>query len=253
MLLSVNAVVICERKINEYDRVLTLLTENKGIIHAYAKGASKIKSGMIAATEMFCYSQFQIFTRGEKSFIDKAEVINIFFGLRQDFLKISLATYFCQLVLEIVPPLDCEDSYIRLLLNTLYFLEKDKISRSLLKPLFELRLLALCGYMPDLVTCQCCGYLNTETIYFSPNLGIILCDNCCPDKKNMMNVPSGVFAAMRHIVYSDISKLFNFTLTPEAIAVLNQVSRKYLLCQVEKMLPALKYYEDMVAVMETNK
>ena len=246
MLISVNAVVICEKKINDYDRVLTLLTENKGIIHAYAKGASKIKSGMMASTEMFCYSSFQIFTRGDKSFIDKAEVINIFFGLRKDLLKISLATYFCQLMSELVPPFECQDAYIRLLLNSLHYLEKDKLERDLLKPLFELRILTLSGYMPDLVVCEACGTLETERVFFSPTMGNIFCENCYPkNDSSLIEVTGGAFAAMRHIVYSDISKLFKFGLGEESKRILNRVSRAYLLCQVEKMLPALRYYEQI--------
>lgn len=247
MQVSIEAVVVREKRLEDYDRLLTLLTRDKGIITAYAKGAAKLRGSMVSSTELLCYSRFQIFQKGDKYFVDKAESNTVFFGIRQDFDKLSLATYFCQLLCELVPPLDCEDGYLRLMLNALHYLEKDKMSPTLLKPLFELRLLSMAGYMPDLIACCGCGELPDGKLFFSPSDGVVYCEECRPPvRSDIFEISAGNFSAMRHIIYSDFNKLYSFRLSDTGAWELNRTCRTYLLAQVERMLPALSYYETLV-------
>lgn len=244
MQLSADAVVIREKRLEEQDRLLTLLTRDRGVIAAYAKGAGRMKGGMVSSTELLCYSHFRLFQNKERTFVDSAEGDTIFFGIRQELEKLSLATYFCQLCCELVPPLEQDEGYLRLMLNSLHFLEKDKLAPGLLKPLFELRILSMSGYMPDLVACSACGELRGEELWFSPVTGVLFCGDCRPRADaTLLPLSKSCFEAMRHIIYSDFDKLFAFRLSPESAAELGRVCRAYLLSQVERMLPALNYYE----------
>ena len=56
-----DALVLRERKLDEQDRLLTLLSADRGIITAYAKGAGRMKGSMAGATELLCYSHFVLF------------------------------------------------------------------------------------------------------------------------------------------------------------------------------------------------
>ncbi|MEG1874054.1 MAG: DNA repair protein RecO [Angelakisella sp.] len=246
MQLLTNALVIREKRLEEHDRLLTLLTPDKGVITAYARGATRLKGGMVSCTEQLCYSSFKLFWRGDRVFVDNAESDTIFFGLRQDLDKLSLATYFCQLCTELVPPLDANDQYLRLMLNCLHYLEKNGMDRRLLKPLFELRILSLSGYQPDLSACAVCGGLCAP-LWLSPQGGTLYCDGCRPaDASSLIPLTDGVFQAMRHILYSDFTKLFHFKLSQAGAAELCRVSKQYMLAQVERVLPALNYYETIV-------
>ena len=142
MQLSTDAVVIREKKLAEHDRLLTLLTRDKGVLTAYARGAGRLRGSLLASTEFLCYSHFQLFQNRDRTSVDRAESEMVFFRVRQDLGKLSLATYFCQLCCELVPELDCDEGYLRLLLNSLFQLERDKMPPQLLKPLFELRCLS---------------------------------------------------------------------------------------------------------------
>ncbi|MEG0541425.1 MAG: DNA repair protein RecO [Angelakisella sp.] len=246
MQLSVDAVVIREKRLEEQDRLLTLLTRDKGVITAYAKGAARMKGGMVSSTEQLCYSHFWLFQNKERTFVDKAESDKVFFGIRQELEKLSLATYFCQLCCELVPPMESDEGYLRLMLNALHFLEKDKLPPALLKPLFELRILAMSGYMPDLVACSACGELEGEELWFSPTMGVLYCGSCRPKADTqLVLISKSCFEAMRHIIYSDFEKLFSFRLSQQSAKELGLVCRAYLLAQVERMLPALNYYETL--------
>ncbi|MEG1942876.1 MAG: DNA repair protein RecO [Angelakisella sp.] len=244
MLISTDAVVIREKRLEEQDRLLTLLTRDKGVITAYGKGASRMKGGMVSSTELLCYSHFRLFQNKERTFVDGAESETVFFGIRQDIEKLSLATYFCQLCCELVPPLETDEGYLRLMLNALHYLEKNKLPAALLKPLFELRILAMSGYMPDLVACCGCGELEDGELWFSPIMGVLYCGACRPKGDTaLLPLSKSCFEAMRHIIYSDFDKLFAFRLSEKSAKELGLVCRTYLLAQVERMLPALDYYE----------
>lgn len=240
-----DALVLRERKLDEQDRLLTLLSADRGIITAYAKGAGRMKGSMAGATELLCYSHFVLFQNRERCFADRAEANTLFFGIRGNLEKLTLATYFAQLCCELIPENEPAAEELRLMLNTLYCLERDKLPPLQLKAILELRLLTLTGYMPDLIACRACSGLPEDgVVLFDPSGGSICCPGCAPSGAvGLLPLPPGVFAAMRHIIYCDFEKLFQFKLGEENLPVLAHAVEQYLLCQVERILPALNFYK----------
>lgn len=242
---ATDALVLRERKLDEQDRLLTLLSAEQGIITAYAKGAGRMKGSMAGATELLCYSHFVLFQNRERCFADRAEANTLFFGIRGNLEKLTLATYFAQLCCELIPENEPAAEELRLMLNTLYYLEQGKLPPLQLKAILELRLLTLTGYMPDLIACRECGGLPEDgTVLFDPMGGSVCCPACAPQGAvGLIPLPPGVFAAMRHIIYCDFEKLFGFKLGEENLPLLADAVERYLLCQVERILPALNFYK----------
>lgn len=75
-----------------------------------------------------------------------------------------------------------------MLLNTLHLLEEDKKDMELLKSIFELRALAISGFMPDLVGCQSCGEYVKDSMFFLPVDGMIICSDCMSDTLEMTKI-----------------------------------------------------------------
>ena len=242
---ATDALVLRERKLDEQDRLLTLLSDEQGIITAYAKGAGRMKGSMAGATELLCYSHFVLFQNRERCFADRAEANTLFFGIRGNLEKLTLATYFAQLCCELIPENEPAAEELRLMLNTLYYLEQGKLPPLQLKAILELRLLTLTGYMPDLIACRECGGLPEDgAVLFDPMGGSVCCPACAPQGAvGLIPLPPGVFAAMRHIIYCDFEKLFGFKLGEENLPLLADAVERYLLCQVERILPALNFYK----------
>lgn len=247
MQLTTDALVIRVRNMDETDRLLVLLTADRGLITAYARGARKWKGATASATELLSYSHFVLFQNRDRTYVDKAELNHLFFGLRQNMEALSLATYFCQLLTELVPEEERGNGPLRLILNALSLLDGGKMDRPQLKAIFELRLLTMAGYMPDLVECARCGCAPDERVWFDPVSGVIHCPDChTPGDTGCFSVSPGVFSAMRHIIYSDFEKLFSFRLSPSSLEELQRVSEAYLLAQVERVLPALNFYKTIL-------
>lgn len=240
-----DGVVIRVKSVGD-DRLLTLLTRDYGVISAAARGANRPRSSLASSTELFCYGKFGLFRYRESNTVDSAEVENSFFELRKDLTALSLATYLAELCVELAPPEESAEEYLRLILNTLYMLAKKKRSIWLLKPLFELRLLTMAGFMPDLTACGCCGKFEAEKdMLFDFETGEICCEECYSpedgDKKPVL-LPAAVLAAMRHIIYSRFEQIYNFSLPDEALYSLTRISESYLKYHLQREYNSLDFF-----------
>lgn len=233
--------VIREQSIGESDRLITVLTAERGLVRAFSRGAKKTKSKKLSATALLAYSDFT-FSKSKTSFsVEEALVKEVFFELREDVLKTALAQYFCELAYEF-----CEEDYeseeiLRLFLNSLWLLKGDKKSPEFIKSVTELRLMALSGYLPDLLACDKCGEYETGVMRFSPENGKIYCESCNPEGR-FFNVSSSVIQAMRYVTLSDFSRIFSFTLKEEALKSFCKISEDYLLNKTQRKFKTLEFY-----------
>lgn len=244
MKITTEAVVLRQRSIDEKDRLLTLLTRERGVVRAYARGAGAMKSALLSSTELLCYSHFVLFHHKERYSVDSADGNTIFFGVRQDVEKLALGSYMAQLCEELIPEGAEDESFLRLMLNSLHMLDKGLRSVDFIKPLFELRLLSMSGYLPDLVACRGCACFESDPMYFLPHSGSLCCPACLGEQElGTVALSPSLLAAMRHIVYSPFEKLYSFTLPPGALAALSRVTQAYLTARVERSFTSLEFYQ----------
>ncbi|MCI9159787.1 MAG: DNA repair protein RecO [Anaerotruncus sp.] len=246
--ITTDGIVLRERAVEEYDSVLTLLTKERGVITAYARGAKKPRGVLRVPGELLSYSCFVLFENKGKYSVDKADLNSLFMGVRGDVEKLSLASYFCQLTAELAPHEEPALDYLRLLLNSLYLLDRGKRSCGFVKAVYELRLMTMAGYMPNLVACTGCGCFESDVVYFLPQSASIACGACIQNyPENQIRVPLSrtVLAAMRHILYAKSEKLFSFTAPKEQLMDLNEITQHYVMTQIEKRLETLDFYLSM--------
>lgn len=251
MQIATKGIVIRERSVND-DRLVTLLTRDHGVINAFARGAKRLKGKLTSSTELFCYSRLVLFEGRDSYTVNAAECDASFFELRKDLDKIALASYIAELCCELAPKEEEAEEYLRLLLNTLHFLKTGQRDGAQLKAIFELRLLTMAGFMPDLVGCRGCG-AHEGRLLFLPSSGELACLSCRakdpPESiEETIELPPPVLAAMRHILYSDLERLFSFHLTEGNLRLLAHVSERYLLCQMGRSYKALEFYHSLAAL-----
>lgn len=244
MRLQTDGLIIKTRNIGEADRLITVLTRDHGIVNAFVRGARKMKGRMVSSTQQFAYSRFVLFSGKDAFVVDEAETIRLFFrfGSGDDIEKISLAYYFAELALALSPQGDNAEGFLRLLLNALSFLSDGKREPGLLKAVLELRLLAMAGYMPNLLACEECGAFVTDVMYFSPEHGSLYCSDC-RRPNGCAAAGKGVVTAMRHIIYSEFEKLFAFSLSPDSEKQLSYITEKYLFAQTQRHFQTLDFYK----------
>lgn len=242
---TVDGLIIKEQNIGDNDKLVTILSRNEGIISAYASGAKSIKSRKGAATSLLSYSSLTIKKKGESYRITEASPIEVFFKSGNDIEALALAQYFCELSLNYAPSDDNSELVLRLILNALYFLGERKRNIHLIKAIVELKLMALIGYMPDLVACKKCYKYENDLMYFDTNEGFLYCSQCVPYEKGFAVINGTLITAMRHIIYSEFSKLFSFTLPDEAAVALSSITEKYLINKTENNLKTLQFFSSL--------
>lgn len=245
MNIKTDGLVIRESVTGEADRVVTVLTRDYGVIRAFAHSAQSIKSKNLAATQLLCYSQFNIYKSNKNVFsIQEATAKDLFFGLRCDIVSLSLAQYIAELANELAPREESADEFLRLILNCYWFLMEKKRAITLLKATAELRMLSLSGYMPDLLGCDKCGTYKNDPMYFCSSSGKLYCPDCLPAQR-AVKISPGVLAAMRHICLSSLDKLFHFTLSPEGMETLCEITEDYVTKTTMRGYKTLDFYKSM--------
>lgn len=230
--------------IAENDRFVAILTRDRGLIRAAARGARSVKSRSCAATQLLCYSRLSLVPGRDKYIIEDAQPQELFFPLRQDLERMTLAQYFCELALHLTPVEAPAEEHLRLFLNALHYLAQGERDPLLIKAIVEGRLMCLEGYMPDLTGCAECGRTDGAAFVFSPSGGTL----CCPDHPappDAMPLTSGVLTALRHILYGDFARCFAFSLPPEDTAELARVTQRFLLVQGQRRYATLEMYRTL--------
>lgn len=240
---TLEGIVLKERTVGEQDKFIDVLTKEKGLIELSVRGARKINGKSSSSTQLFAYSRFCYDIRRNKPCLNSAEPIHIFYGLRNSLTALSLASYFADILRFCTASLTDSGNVLRLFLNTLHFLEKGLRSEALLKSVFELRLMAEIGFMPDIVCCRSCGSFEPDEIYFSMKDCCFRCCNCGSVDENSYKLTISELSAIRHIVLADFNRLFNFRLSDESLSKLADFSELYIKSQLERNFNTLDFYK----------
>jgi DNA repair protein RecO (recombination protein O) len=245
---TTDGLVIKENNVGESDRVIVILTRDKGLISAFVTGARKPKSKNAASTALLAYSSFTITKTKDTYRITEAESREVFFGIRQDIERLSLSQYICELCQVLVPYEVESENLLRLALNTLHFLAQNKKDIYTLKAIIELRMMTIAGFMPDLLGCKMCGSDQNFPLFMDVLGGEIVCGNCKTTgdiSGSFLELDKTTFAAMRHLVYSDLERLFSFSLPIEHAKYLSFVTERYLLAQTEHRFKTLDFFHSL--------
>lgn len=242
--------VLAQRSAGDRGKFIDVLTENNTVQEVFVRGGKKNTSSGLSSTQLFSYATFSLYQRQNRLYLDSCEPIRIFYHLRESLSRLSLAAYFGELIrLSVrefqVPNENCD--VMRLMLNTLHFLEGGMRDEALLKPIFELRLMTELGMMPDLLVCRTCGAFSPKRLYFSVEEGCFFCVGCAapPDTQTSVLLRTPALQAMRHIVFSDYTRLFNFKLGKSNLAALGLCTERFVQYHLNSRLDTLQFYHSI--------
>lgn len=244
MTFQTQGLVIRETEAGEKYRQVTVLTAEYGLLRAFVRRRSGKRDNKSAGTDLMCYSRLDISKGRGDYIINDARPLRRFTWSPADVSAVYLAMYFCQLAELLVTDTGHTGECLRLLMNALYLLSQGSRSQPQLKATVELRLLSLCGYLPDLTGCAGCGAYEAPQMAFLPGEGCILCENCHrPGSRPAVPLTPDALHAMRHIVYADFARVFSFRLTGPSLQALSAASEAYTLSTLQEEPKALSFYK----------
>lgn len=258
---KVNGLVIFDREIGENDKLLTILCEKYGKIFVIAKGVKSMKNRNMCCSHIFSYASFVIRRKGSYYYLVDSDLIENFFSVRNDILKFSVASYFCDVINHVAQEGVCEDDLLRLALNSIYALSIEKYEIEHVRCAFQLRVIAEIGMAPDVHSCTKCNKENDLFGYLDLIDGVVICNDCQNKinfeieenpfterglQKPIATINPSVINSIEYIINSDIKKFLSFSLDNLDCDILYYLSEKFLINQLERTFYSLDFYKALL-------
>lgn len=210
---KLTGIVLKTVPIGEYDRRVVILTKERGKISAFAKGARRPNSRLVAAASPFAFGEFKIYEGRTSYNIAEADIRNYFEGLREDFAAACYGMYFLEVADYYTRENNEETQMLKLLYQSLRALSAKGLEKELVRYIFEVRALMADGEYPGIPEGR---EWKESTLY-----------------------------AMHYIEKSPIEKLYTFTVTGEILEELKQITGIYRRRFIDREMKSLSILEGM--------
>ena len=261
---AARALVLRTRPLGEKDRIVVLFSPERGRIDAVAKGARGAKSKLAALAQPFVIARFLLVTGRSLHIVSQAQIESSHAGLSAS----VFATAWAYFVLEVAHtiPEGLPDSrgfeIVEVALNALENAPDDE-AREAAGIWFEVQWLAHQGFAPTIGFCVECarkisapGSANapgsaSARIWFGPNLGGTLCDECSHRDGGALLVGAASLRALHRLERSNRAPLSlgeaPFVLDANASAELGQCVRRSMLAHIAPRFKSLPFLEELRA------
>ena len=238
-------IVLRQTETKETDKILTVLTPELGRLTLIARGARRRNSPLAASSQALAYSEWTIYRRQNWYYASEASTIELFDALRQDIERLALASYFAELAESVTAEDEAAGDVLSLLLNALYALSALQKPPALVKPVFELRLMALCGFEPLAQGCAVCGKEQPERPMLDVAEGTVHCAACRRPGGAALPLTEGALAALRHALYAEPKRLYAFETDGESLRTLGRAAEAFTAARLERTFRTLDYYKSV--------
>ena len=245
MHISTQGLVLREVNYKESDKLLTVLTAEGGKRTVKARGCRRKGSPLAAAAQLLVYSDMTLFEYRDYFTLNEAESLQQFWRVRSDLERLSLASYFAEVMEAVAVEGRPDPPALSLILNSLYALDRLNKPPALVKAAFELRLLCVAGYEPLLDACALCGKEAPAQPRLDLGEGVLCCAACGEGEGASRPLDAVSLAAMRHVVYGDPKRLFSFSMNGESMALMARACEDFLLTQLDRGFRTLDFYKQL--------
>lgn len=206
--------------IGDYDKRITVLTRERGKITAFARGARRPASQLLAVTGPFSFGEFEFFEGRSTYNLVKASISDYFRELPADPVKACYGFYFLETADFFAQEGSDESEMLKLLYQTMKALQRGTIDARLVRRVYELRLLLLQGEYPDVFSCRKCGR-KERLAFFSARHAGMLCESCGSEEGAVFCDESALYA-MQFILTSELKSLYTFAVSEPVLAALEK-------------------------------
>lgn len=239
--IEVTGMVLTAMPIGDYDKRVTILTTDRGKITAFARGARRPKSSLVAATNPFTFGVFEV-VEGKTAYnLVKSGIKNTFRTLADDMKKACVGFYFLEFAEYYCRENNDEKEMLKLLYQSLRALESGQFSDELVRVIFELKAMTINGEGPQVFSCIKCGQ-KENLDFFSIQRGGCFCRACGGGPKARTILDSTRYA-MQFIEYTPVERLYTFAVSEEVLVELTQIMSAYMDYYVHHRFKSLETLE----------
>ncbi len=211
-LIPVTGIILKAEPIGEYDRRVVILTKERGKISAFAKGARKQTSTLLAATAPFSFGVFKIYEGRSSYTLSEAKIENYFEEFRTAMQEAFYGMYFLEIADYYTRENNDEKEMLKLLYASLSALLKKRWSPAFVRCVYELKAIAVNGEYPGAPE----GSWNESTVY-----------------------------ALNFIGETPVENLYTFTVKDEVLNEMIKISEMYCKRYMDKKFKSVALLEDV--------
>ena len=197
-LVDTEALVLRTYNLAEADKIVVCLTKHSGLIRGVAKGCRKLRNRFGASLEPFTHVYLTYYERENRELVSirQTEILKSNFNLSSDPSIVTALAYLGDLLIEFSPPHQANELLFRM--STACFDAVSQTPEDLQSILryFEVWLLKIEGFLPDLKHCADCHTLfgSDDAVFMSADL-VMRCRSCSDGRGG--TVSRGLCAQLR--------------------------------------------------------
>ena len=237
-----DAIIMRRADFGEADRLLTVFSPEFGKLRLLAKGVRKTTSRKAGHVELFMLTNMLVARGRTWDIVSQAEIIEAYRELREDLDKTSHAYYLAELVDRFTEEQDPNAPIFELLALTLAHINHADDPFVVLR-YFELHLLGLTGYQPQLHFCVVCNepLEPVDNNYFLSADGGTLCSTHGEIRPNAEIIPLAVLKVLRYLQTEPWEKIVNLQLTPATRQQVEELLLDYITFVLERRLKSVDF------------
>ena len=243
------------------DKLVNIITADRGRIGVIVKGGRSSGSKITPISQLYTYGNFEIYEKNSTYWLRGGSVINPFFDLSIDIVRVSLAAYFCDVANELTDEGDECGDILRLLLNSLYLVGRGEKDTRIVKAAFELRAALISGYCPEVSCCAYCREPFAERMYLDVMGGKLICSDCLskrnsskpriskdfedlPEASVLCGMLPSTLRAVRFVLNSPANKIFSFEIKDnDELNDFSKTAETYIINHLGRSFDSLDFYK----------
>jgi DNA repair protein RecO (recombination protein O) len=250
-----HAVVLRRRDFRDADRILTVFTPNYGKLELIAKGVRKTTSRKAGHLELFSHSALLVAQARTWDIVTEVVGVESYPRLRSDLDKISQASYIGELVDCFSESGDENQPLWELLIIALQELDQLAAGQDVraLQHWFEMHLLSLVGFQPQLYQCLNCDEELQPTLnYMSLIEGGVVCPTCAQGRRDLEPIDVDVLKVLRFLQSRPWVNVRQIHVRPHVMRQVDSLLYRYLLTVLERQLKSVDFMRRLQYMAQSN-
>ena len=210
---KITGMVLIAAPVGDYDKRLVILTKERGRVTAFARGARRQNSSLIAAANPFCFAEFECYEGRDSLSVVKANVENYFRELAQNPVLCGYGFYFLEIANYYTRENLDETEMLKLLYQSMRALLLGKVDNELIRRIFEMKAMVINGEYPIVEENK--GY-EAATVY-----------------------------AFSFIIATPVERLYTFDVKPEILREMGAILDKFMKTHMDRNFKSLEFIELM--------
>lgn len=181
-LVDTEALVLRTYNLAEADKIVVCLTKAAGLVRGVAKGCRKLRNRFGASLEPFTFVKLTYYERENQELVSirQTEILKSNFNLSSDASTVTGLAYLGDLLIEFSPPHQANELLYRMASACFDAIGQSPDDLQAILRYFEVWILKIEGFMPDLKTCADCqrAFTTDEPVFISSSEMVLRCQTC---------------------------------------------------------------------------